>query len=216
MTQLRITAQTRAAAQPRRRVWVAAWTAASMLLGMLGALVAGPAQAAAWTLDELMAQLGKVRAGEAQFVEHRKVQQLDRTLVYSGRLSFTAPDTLVRETDHPRVEKMVAQGRYVTLTQGRRTRTVSLDAAPEALAMVEAIRGTLAGDRSSVERHFEPSLSGSSERWTLELIPRDAKLRTQVARVTLQGRQALLREVRVQMGDGDESVMKIEPITAPQ
>lgn len=174
-----------------------------------------PTWAATWNLDELMVQLGKVGSGEARFVEHRKLQQLERTLVYSGRLSFTAPDTLVRETLQPRPEKMTAEGRNLTLTMGGRSRTMALETSPEAMAMVEAIRGTLSGDRATVERHFEATLDGSSERWTLDLVPRDVRLRGQIPRVTLQGRKALLREVRVLMGDGDESVMKIEPIPAP-
>ncbi len=204
------------AAPPPRWSWCS-WCSWCSLVAVLlvGAGAAASAWAAAWTLDDLMGQLGKVRSGEARFVEHRKVQQLERTLVYSGRLSFAAPDTLVRETLQPRPEKMIAEGRNLTLTLGGRTRTMALDASPEAMAMVEAIRGTLSGDRAAVERHFEATLEGGSERWTLDLVPRDVRLRGQIPRVTMQGRRAQLREVRILMGDGDESIMKIEPVTAP-
>jgi hypothetical protein len=45
-----------------------------------------------------MQLLATVRSGEATFVERREVALLDRTVVTSGRLSFEAPDTFVRET----------------------------------------------------------------------------------------------------------------------
>jgi len=178
---------------------------------VLGAV---PAAAAPLTLDGLMAQLGSVRSGEARFVEQRHILQLDRTLESSGRLSFTAPDILVRETLRPRPEKMSVDGNVLTVTLSGRTRTLALDATPEAQMMVEAIRGTLTGDRAVLERHFTTQITGSTDRWTLELVPRSAKLRGQVARVVLLGRQSSLREVQVLLADGDETVMQIEPITA--
>ena len=40
--------------------------------------------------------------------------------------------------------------------------------------IVEAMRGTLTGNRDALERQFDTSVSGSAERWSLELVPRDA------------------------------------------
>ncbi|MEO7009874.1 MAG: LolA-related protein, partial [Caldimonas sp.] len=82
---------------------------------------------------------------------------------------------------------------------------------PEAAVLVEAIRGTLTGNRGALERLFETGVSGSAERWTLDLVPRDARLRGQVAAIKVRGEQAVVREVAVQLADGDRSVMKITP-----
>lgn len=184
----------------------------ALVATLLGALMAGPALSAAWSLDELMTQLGKVRSGEARFVEQRRIQELDRTLVSSGRLSFTAPDIFVRETLKPRQEKVAVNGGMLTYTYAGQTRTMPLDASPEGRMMIEAIRGTLTGDLATLERHFTTQMRGDSERWTLELVPREARMRGQVARVTLQGRQASLREMHVLLPDGDESTTRIEPV----
>jgi outer membrane lipoprotein-sorting protein len=185
---------------------------------LIGALAAGlfarlpPARAAtAFDLAQLMKTLAAVRAGEASFVERREVAMLDRTLESSGRLSFEVPDTFVRETLKPSRQRMAVAGNTLTLNEGGRTRTMELDAAPEAAVVVEAIRGTLTGNRDALERHFTASVTGTAERWSLELVPREARLRGQVAAVRVSGEQALVREVAVLLADGDRSVMTIEP-----
>jgi outer membrane lipoprotein-sorting protein len=170
--------------------------------------------AAPFGLPELMKTLSQVRAGEATFVERREVSMLDRTLESSGRLSFEAPDTFVRETLRPSRDRMAVTGNTLTLSRGGRSHTMQLDASPEAGVIVEAIRGTLTGNRGALERHFEATVSGTPERWSLTLVPREARLRGQVASIKVRGEQAIVREVDVLLADGDRSVMRIEPVAA--
>jgi outer membrane lipoprotein-sorting protein len=165
-------------------------------------------------LGRLTTLLAGVKSGEATFVEQRRVEMLDRTLESSGRLSFRAPDTFVRETLKPRHEKLAVSGNSVTMSLGERSRTMALDASPEASVIVEALRGTLTGNRETLERLFETRVSGSAERWSLELVPRDLRLRGQVASVRVSGREGVAREVQVVLADGDRSTMTIEPAAA--
>lgn len=183
---------------------------AVLLLVVLASATSAWAQA--FSLDILMKTLAQVRSGEATFTEERQVAQLDQALRSAGRLRFSAPDVFVRETLSPRRERLSVAGNELTITQGGRTRTVLLDSIPEAAMMVEAIRGTLTGNRAILDRYFSPTLQGRAEAWQLDLVPRDERLRGQVARVRLLGRQGQVREVRVAMADGDSSVMWIEPV----
>jgi outer membrane lipoprotein-sorting protein len=184
---------------------------ALIALAGLGCATLSNAQAG-FTLVQLMQTLAQVRAGEGTFVERRTVQMLERTLESSGRLSFEAPDTFVRETLKPRRESVKVVGNNVTMSQGNRSRTLSLDAAPEAALIFEAIRGTLTGNREALEKNFKASVSGSTERWSLELVPREVLLRERVVSIRMSGVRALVREVLVVMADGDRSVMTIEPV----
>ena len=193
----------------RRRLLVAA-----LALGTLGAPGSGRAASSNFGVTELMQRLASLKSGNARFVERREVRELDRTLVSSGRLRFEAPDTFVRETLEPRLERMAVAGNRVTLTQGGRSRTMQLDASPEASVIVEAIRGTLTGNRAALERLFTTDVSGTPERWTLALVPREPSLRGQVARVRVRGTQGEVAEVEVLLADGDRSVMTIERTSA--
>ena len=147
------------------------------------------------------------------FTEKRSVSMLERTLESSGRLSFSAPDTFVRETLKPRHEKVAMVGNMVTLTSGTRSRTMRLDTVPEAAVMADAIRGTLTGNRQTIERNFTATVSGQPQRWTLELVPLEPQVLERVASVKISGEQSWVREVIVSMADGDRSVMTIEQVT---
>lgn len=168
--------------------------------------------ARAFSLDELMRELATVKQGEASFTERRQIAQLDQPLLSSGRLSFSAPDRFERETLKPRRELLSVVGNQLTLAQGSRSRTLALDAVPEAQVIVEAVRGTLTGNGAVLQRHFGVQLGGSAERWTLELQPIEPKVRALVAQIRVSGRRAELTEVQMTMADGDRSTMKIEPV----
>ena len=200
------------ARRPERRRFLAATIAALAIAAVAWAPTKAHAQA--FDLGALTALLGRVKSGEATFVETRRIELLERTLQSSGRLSFKAPDSFVRETLKPRHEKLAVDGNTLTMRLGDRSRTMQLDAAPEAAVIVEAIRGTLTGNRATLERLFETTVSGDARGWTLRLVPRDLRLRGQVSTVQVSGHEAMAREVLVQLADGDRSVMTIEPVAA--
>lgn len=195
----------------RRRAVALALSAVTPLatLSVPDAATAAPA----FDLAALTKLLSQVKSGQATFTERRQVAMLDRTLESSGVLSFEAPDTFVRETLKPRQERLAVVGNTLTMSQGSRSRTLALDSAPEAGLIVEAIRGTLTGNRETLERYFEATVRGTAEQWSLMLRPRDARLRGQVASFRITGQKALLREIEVAMPDGDNSVMTIETVT---
>jgi outer membrane lipoprotein-sorting protein len=205
------TRRPRRAPRPERRRLLAS-TIAAIGLAVATALAPLAAHAATFDLGALTALLGRIKSGEATFVESRRIEMLDRTLQSSGRLSFKAPDSFVRETLKPRHEKLAVDGNTLTMSLGERSRTMQLDASPEAAVIVEAIRGTLTGNRGTLERLFETTVSGDAGRWSLELVPRDLRLRGQVASVRVSGREGVAREVQVLLADGDRSVMTIEPV----
>ncbi len=186
---------------------------ACLVAAVLGLALGSVAQAQApFDLAQLSELLGRVKSGQASFVEQRQVQVLGRTLESTGRLSFRAPDVFSRETLTPRHEKMEVDGNLLTLSSGDRSRTMQLDSSPEAAVVVEAIRGTLTGNRSALEHSFSASVAGNAASWTLDLVPRDQHLRELVGSVHLVGRESFVREMQVRLADGDRTTMTIEPL----
>jgi hypothetical protein len=106
---------------------------------------------------------------------------------------------------------MSVDGNTLTLSRGGRTRTLTLDSMPELLGMVEAMRGTLSGDTQSLQRYFRSTVTGSAEKWTLELVPIDARLAAQVRVLRLSGRGGEVLGVEMEFIGGDHSVMSITP-----
>ena len=169
--------------------------------------------AAEWGVPQLMAQLAANAGGRATFVEHKYLAILDAPIESRGELVYVAPARLERHTVSPRAESMVLDGDALTITREGRKHQLSLRDYPEVAAFTETIRGTLAGDRTALERNWSLSATGSAERWTLHLLPSDPKLATLISRITAEGQGADLQTIEILQADGDRSVMQIERST---
>lgn len=163
-------------------------------------------------LDALMALLAQRGSGQARFAEERTVAGFDSPLRTSGLLSFTAPDRFSRETLEPRRERMEVAGNQIRLERGGRVRVLTLDAVPELVALVEGLRGTLAGNAALLRRHFEVRLAGQARLWTLTLLPLDGTLASQVRQLQITGTLGDLRSVELLMAGQQRSLMTIEPL----
>ena len=84
---------------------------------------------AAFDLTQLTQLLATKRSGEATFVEQREVSVLDRTVTTSGRLSFEAPDTFVREN----LKLRLLSARLALLSRNQTTLKSDLQASQAAL-----------------------------------------------------------------------------------
>jgi outer membrane lipoprotein-sorting protein len=170
----------------------------------------------AWALDltTVTGLLAQRKSGEARFTEERYVSGIEGPLRAAGVLSFAAPDRFTRTTTEPRAESMAVDGNNLVLKRGSRTRQMALDAIPEVTALIEAVRGTLTGNATTLDKHFKIKVDGTPAQWTLTLHPRDQRLATQVRELKITGMSGDLRVVELWLAGGDRSVMSIEPLQA--
>ncbi|PKO58798.1 MAG: acyltransferase [Betaproteobacteria bacterium HGW-Betaproteobacteria-19] len=180
-------------------------------LVLLLALVGGAAHTADWGLAQLMRMLADNAGGRVGFVETRHLAILDQPLTATGELVYIAPARLERHTETPLRESMVLDGDTLTLTREGKTHTLRLRDYPEAAALIESIRATLAGDRAALERTYALSLAGTAAQWTLDLLPSDQAVAKVVLRIRVSGSKGEVRGVEILQADGDRSVMRIEP-----
>jgi hypothetical protein len=175
-----------------------------------------PAAAEEAGLEQVMRGLAGIRERQSRFTEEKVVPELDLPLPNEGTLSWSAPDRLEKHTTWPIDEVLtVAAGQ---LTYERRDRGVRRDFAlaeqPEMQALVEAIRGTLAGDLAALRRYYEVGFATDTAGWRLALVPLSARVRGAVQRITVTGTGTELRGVDTE-GGGGTSRMRIVPASAP-
>lgn len=176
--------------------------------------IAGLAHAG-FDIDSLMAGLAKHPGGRALFVEKRFLAVLDKPVVASGEMTYTAPGRLEKRTLEPQAETLVLDGDTLLLERGKRRMTVHLASRPEALAFVDSIRSTLAGDRTSLEKNYQLQLSGRSESWVLTLLPSQAPIAALLKQITVSGTGGQIRGIEYLQADGDRSVLSIQPVATP-
>ena len=182
------------------------------------ALLAGAASvqgAAPWTLEQLLAGFAQVRSAHATFVEKKTVRVLDRPLISSGELRFEAPDRLEKRTLRPQPEVLRLDGDILTLERGERRMRLDLRSSPEAAALVEGIRGTLAGDRRALEETYRLQLEGTPSSWALTLTPREPGIGTVVRHIRIAGRNADISVIDVDLANGDSTLMSIQRVPPP-
>jgi outer membrane lipoprotein-sorting protein len=184
---------------------VAAWLAL-----LAGAVIAN---AADFDVGRLMDLLKSQKPGKATFHETKHIAILERPVESTGELLFTPPDRLEKRSTGLNAERMVVDRETLSIERGGRKQTMALREHPQIAVFVDSIRGTLAGDRTSLEKTYTLSLEGDAQNWRLVLKPRDEQLKRIVARVVISGTQAQVRRIEIEQADGDRSVMVVSPVS---
>lgn len=180
---------------------------AGLVLGMLHS-----AAAHAWDLDQLMQRLARVQQGRASFVERKYLAILDKPIESSGELVYVAPDHLEKRTLKPQPESIVLERDTLTIERDKKKQVLKITDYPVIAAFIDSIRGTLAGDRTALERAYRLFLGGSPERWQLILLPSDSEMAASIRRITILGQRDTVSSIEIEQADGDRSLMSIQPL----
>lgn len=165
----------------------------------------------AFSLPNLMQELAKVPAAEAQFTEVRQLGLLRAPLELRGTLHYQRPDRLERRVSFPYEETIRIDGDQVSLDNPARRvhRKFSLAKLPAAFAMIEGLRATLAGDVAALERFYQVKLAGARESWVLSLTPRDTEVASLLTQVRLQGSADRITQIEYDETAGDRTVITV-------
>ena len=179
------------------------------------ALMLPAAHAASGDLQELMRLLAARRHGQVDFVEQHFLGVLKRPVESYGVMIYDAPRRLEKRTVEPRPERLVLDGEELTIERKGHIHVLDLAAYPSILPFIESLRATLAGDLPALERVFNVDFSGTLERWTLTLSPRDSKVSKTVSQVRVDGSHDALLKVEILETNGDRSLMTLRDHPAP-
>ena len=167
---------------------------------------------AAFDVAQLMNDLARHKGGTAKFVEKKYIALLDRPVVSTGELTYSAPDRLEKRTLTPKLETLRLDKDLLSIEREKQKLSINLASQPEALAFVDSLRGTLNGNRAALEKNYLLHLSGNSEKWVLTLLPSEQKIAALVQRITVSGSHAHIRSIEYLQADGDRSLLLIEQL----
>lgn len=128
----------------------------------------------------------------------------ERTLVREVRAPYRETTTIVSPTlvASTSAPSTAGAGEATISRPGKTPRTFSLARAPELASLQTSFGALLAGDRSGLERSYRLTASGTTQRWTLALAPKDAALAARVRQIVLHGQGAELRCIETQPNKG--------------
>lgn len=159
-----------------------------------------------------MQALAGVAARRADFIEIKTIAALSQPITATGALIYRRPDYLAKITASPHAEQLVVEGNQLTLTEGNEApHVIALDSHPRLGALVDAVRGTLAGNLALLRRQYNVTMTGSVAAWRLNLIPVEPGVASLIRLIAIEGTGSTLRTVRTVQANGDESRMMINP-----
>jgi hypothetical protein len=152
-----------------------------------------------FTLETLLARFALVTESEICFTESKTDPLLAFPMESQGRLTYTAPATLIKQVLAPRHETFAIVNDRVTITRhdDNSARTVSLAADPRLGALAASLRGILAGDVKTLSRFYDPALTGTFPEWSLALLPRSTAVQEAVDSITVSGSNAQITRITV-------------------
>ena len=168
-----------------------------------------------WDIAQLMQLLAQSRSAHSSFVETKSIAILDKPVISSGELFYTAPDHLEKRTLKPKAETMVLDQGTILITRGSKNYRLQLQDYPALAAFIDSIRGTLAGDATALQHNYTLKLQGAMAHWTLQLLPANEQIKAVVQRISISGEKGELRSIEILQADGDSSVMTITQLAGP-
>jgi outer membrane lipoprotein-sorting protein len=194
-------------AQPRRRAWFAVLVAAST--GLLLGCVTAFADTQDVPLDSIFALLAQRRHGHVLYSEEVQSALLKRPLHSSGELFFDAPDRLEKKTLQPAAQDLIVEGEVLTVVRGRHRTSMQLSDYPQLRPLLTGLRATLAGDRQTLEKNFQLTMSANGSGWTLSLQPLASETAPVYKRIEIRGTDGNVQGVTLERVNGERTTMSL-------
>lgn len=186
----------------------------SARLWFAGACLAGAcavARSSTWDVGALMSLLAKHPARAARFVEIKHLPMLSRPVRSTGTLHYSPPDRLEMDTQTPQVQQLHLTKDTLQVTSQGVSHDLSLRFHPLAAAVIDSIRGTLAGNRARLAQTYDITLSGTAAHWKLHLVPRGS-LRHRLTAIDVLGVRADVHRILVREAQGERDEITVTDI----
>ncbi len=157
-----------------------------------------------------MTGLAAIPERHATFREEKHLAALDVPLVSQGWLIYRRPAHLEKITTAPEPESLIVDGDTLTLAANKAApQSVRIGRHPEVGALVDAVRGALAGDLGTLESHYRITAEGRLAAWHLVLLPTDPGVQRLVRVIVIAGAGADISSFSTVQVNGDEDSLTI-------
>lgn len=156
--------------------------------------------------DEVLGHLAKHPQVRAEFTQSRENPALAEPQLSHGDLLFVIGHGMVWHTREPFEDTLVftsgdtsrlnAQGKLERVRDGNR-------GVSQVSGMLQSL---LAGKSDDAARQFTISADGTPEHWTLNFVPRQARVAKVLAGITLKG-DAFLQSIEVNLASGERTLI---------
>jgi hypothetical protein len=156
---------------------------------------------------------------EGRFVQERHLKGFAQPLRTEGRFDLVPERGLIWRTETPfATVTVISAAGILQLVEGKETSRIDAARAPFLARLYDLLGGTLGGDWRVLERDFSVSRSGTDERWSVTLLPRNtAEAVAQIGQMTATGGR-FVETVEIRRPNGDRERLRFleqRPVREP-
>jgi hypothetical protein len=164
------------------------------------------------SVDALFSVLARSPGFFARFHEEKQIALLVLPLKSEGTIHFDRQYGLARHTLSPQKRSVLLSGSTLSIWDGAKTETVSLQSSAPLRALAEAFSLLLQADRPNLEKSFSLAFRTSEKGWSLALVPIPADLKKLVTEVDVAGVALTPTTLVVREASGDESTTALSEV----
>lgn len=162
--------------------------------------------AAAFSPAELTAQLQKPQNVQGVFTQERHLRSLAKPMNTQGIFAIKPKSGLYWQIDKPLSLRLRVNRQGIAQWDSKKQRWQNSPQGGQA-AQVKLFMAVLGGDIGALEQQFTPKLSGSAQKWQLDLQPKTAVMKQVFQSIRINGGRHVER-VELLETQGDKTVMQ--------
>ncbi len=165
----------------------------------------------AWSLDlgTVFENTAVTAPSRVAFREERHNSMLKAPIVLTGYLEYLAPQHLRKVIETPFQESFLIADDQIEISQDGKTRRLSMSKSKPLQVMLGGIEAILAGQVDKLAELFDYKLSGTQAAWSLCLEPRSRRIASHLKSMLVKGDGNSIRSIRIDMNEGEWSLMDI-------
>lgn len=176
----------------------------------IGLLFIAPANASDVLQAKVFSALSKVKHVEANFIETKTISLLSNSVVFSGTLEFSAPDSLTKRTLKPKnMLSKVTDDRLILEDESGERSEMYLSDHLLIEMFVEAYRGVLSGNIKKLHEYYDVSVTGNINKWDIVLTPLDEDGLEYIESIDIEGKDEAVLRITTVESSGDKTVLDI-------
>jgi hypothetical protein len=167
----------------------------------------------AWSLElkTVLDNTAVTPPARVEFREERYNPMLKEPILLSGYLEYLESGHLRKVVETPFEEAFLITEGYIEIERDGETRRLSVGKSKLIRAMLGGIEAILAGQADKLDSLFRYELSGTEDCWSLHLEPLSRKIARQLKSMLVQGDEHSTHSIRLDLKDGEWSLMEISP-----
>ncbi len=179
----------------------------ALVAALLACIVSTPAWSA--DLSSILAGAAVQPPAEIGFREERNNPMFKEPMVLTGRLEYLDAGVLRKVVEAPFEEDILVEANRVVVTRDGETRKLSLNRSRALKTILGAIEAVLAGDQARLEESFQCDVSGSADKWSLQMTPLAKAVAKRLSSIEVTGNAQAVTSIRISLPDDEWHQMQI-------